>query len=181
MVIFGGILGAILVKFTTVTPNGIELILYPGELMMRLLKVIVMPLIVTSVITGLAGMDPKTSGKLGGRAICYYLTTTFFAAVFGMVLVSISKPGTYAIKTACNGTIDANGTVCSPEDEPNKSTFDTILDLGRNIVPDNIVASTFEIYVTELTSDDDGNVEKLRTHVKSVNVLGLGKPTVLIV
>jgi len=84
----GGALGAILVKFATISSNVIELILYPGELMMRLLKVIVMPLIVSSVITGLAGMDPKTSGKLGGRAICYYLTTTFFAVIFGMILVS---------------------------------------------------------------------------------------------
>lgn len=48
-----------------------------------------MPLIVTSVITGLASMDPKTSGKLGARAMIYYLTTTLLAVLIGMILVSI--------------------------------------------------------------------------------------------
>ena len=58
-------------------------------MILRLLKLIVMPLIVTSVISGLAGMDSRTSGKIGVRAVAFYLSTTFIAALLGMVLVSI--------------------------------------------------------------------------------------------
>merc|ERR1712168_1286001 len=79
MVLIGVALGFLLVKFAEVNQNTLELIMYPGELMMRLLKLIVLPLIVSSVIVGLAQMDPKTSGKLGVRAIAYYLTTTAIA------------------------------------------------------------------------------------------------------
>ena len=43
-------------------------------------------------------MDPATSGKLGGRAVCYYLTTTAIAVILGMILVSFTKPGSYAVR-----------------------------------------------------------------------------------
>lgn len=50
---------------------------------MRALKMIVLPLIASSIIVGLAGMDAKLSGKLGLRAIIYYMTTTILAIVMG--------------------------------------------------------------------------------------------------
>jgi len=89
------------------------------------------------------------------------------------LLRSISKPGTYALRTGCNETIGYNTTGCEDDEKPTKTTFDTFLDLGRNIIPDNIVASTFEISGTDIITDDEGNITKVRTNPKSVNVLGL--------
>jgi len=172
MVLVGVALGFLLVKFAEVNQNTLELIMYPGELMMRLLKLIVLPLIVTSVIVGLAQMDPKTSGKLGARAIAYYLTTTAIAVVLGLVLVSITKPGRFAPQESCNSTDEA--TTCELDHSTTTtSTFDTVLDLGRNIVPDNIVSTTFEIVRTEGEIGDDGQVRKVQNKVRSTNVLGL--------
>ncbi|MDH3726320.1 MAG: dicarboxylate/amino acid:cation symporter, partial [Myxococcales bacterium] len=65
-----------------------------GDLFLRLLQMLVVPLIVSSLITGVTGMgDLRTLGSIGGRAIAFYLTTSFAAIVTGLVLVNIIRPG----------------------------------------------------------------------------------------
>ena len=67
-----------------------------------------------------------------------------------------------------------NSTSCDvTSDSASASTVDTILDLGRNVVPENIFASTFEIIRTERSVGSNGEVIKTQTKVRSVNVLGL--------
>jgi Na+/H+-dicarboxylate symporter len=100
------------------------------------------PLIITSLISGLASMDPKTSGKLGIRAMTYYLSTTMCATILGMILVSISKPGTHAQKQLCTANLTTNCVFYEPS---HVSTVDTFLDIGRNLCPDNVFAATLQI------------------------------------
>ena len=65
-----------------------------GDLFLRLLQMLVVPLIVSSLITGVTGMgDLRTLGSIGGRAIAFYLTTSFLAIVTGVIVVNIIKPG----------------------------------------------------------------------------------------
>ena len=66
---------------------------FPGDLLMRMLKLLILPLIVTSLIAGMASLDVRASGRLGGIAIAYYLLTTFCAVILGMILVSAIRPG----------------------------------------------------------------------------------------
>jgi Na+/H+-dicarboxylate symporter len=55
---------------------------------------LVVPLIVSSLITGITGMgDLRTLGSIGGRAITFYLTSSFLAIVTGVVVVNLIKPG----------------------------------------------------------------------------------------
>lgn len=54
---------------------------------------LIIPLIVSSLVSGLAGLDAKASGKMGLRAVVYYMTTTFIAVVLGIILVVSIKPG----------------------------------------------------------------------------------------
>jgi Na+/H+-dicarboxylate symporter len=65
-----------------------------GDLFLRLLQMLVMPLIVSSLITGVTGMgDLRSLGSIGGRAIAFYVTTSLLAIVTGIVVVNVIRPG----------------------------------------------------------------------------------------
>jgi Na+/H+-dicarboxylate symporter len=65
-----------------------------GDLFLRLLQMLVVPLIVSSLITGVTGMgDLRTLGSIGGRAIAFYLTTSFLAILTGVAVVNLIRPG----------------------------------------------------------------------------------------
>jgi len=65
-----------------------------GDLFLRLLQMLVVPLIISSLVTGVTSMgDLRTLGSIGGRAIAFYLTTSFLAIVTGIVVVNLIRPG----------------------------------------------------------------------------------------
>ena len=45
----------------------------------------------------MATLDQQASGKLGGRAIAYYLTTTLIAVIIGIILVVSINPGQFIV------------------------------------------------------------------------------------
>ncbi|MHB0963501.1 MAG: dicarboxylate/amino acid:cation symporter, partial [Gemmatimonadaceae bacterium] len=65
-----------------------------GQVFLRMLFMVVMPLVFSSIALGVAGLgDLKKVGRVGGKAIGYFLATTFLAASFGLVMVNIFQPG----------------------------------------------------------------------------------------
>lgn len=65
-----------------------------GEIFLRLLKMVIVPLIVASITFGVLGVgDSKGLGRLGGKTILYYLTTSLFAILVGLILVNLVQPG----------------------------------------------------------------------------------------
>lgn len=65
-----------------------------GEVFLRLLKMVVVPLVVSSVMSGILGMgDIRKLGRPGLHTVVYYLTTTVLAVLLGMALVSLTRPG----------------------------------------------------------------------------------------
>lgn len=70
---------------------------FPGKLLLRMLKGCIIPLIVTSLISGMASIPTRSAGRLGGYTIIYYLSTTFSAVILGILLVSGIRPGKEAL------------------------------------------------------------------------------------
>lgn len=65
-----------------------------GEFFLRALKMIIVPLVMLSMITGIAGLgDVRKLGRLGGSTVAYYALTTLTAVVLGTVLVNLIGPG----------------------------------------------------------------------------------------
>ncbi len=72
-----------------------------GEVFLRLLKMMVVPLVITSVMSGILGMgDVRKLGRPGGCAILYYLCTTVLAVVVGLIVVNVVQPGVGTIDQA---------------------------------------------------------------------------------
>ena len=115
--------------------------IYPfGDGFVRLIKMLVIPLIATTLVAGITAMgDPKKLGSLGARTLAMYLLTTFFAVSLGLALGTVIKPGagaTYSkadetAKKAVQGKMDASG---------DWSMMDQLL----NIIPTNPIQALAE-------------------------------------
>jgi len=118
--LLGGITGAIIGK-------EIPFIKLLGELFLNALKMMIIPLIFSSMILGVTAIgDSRKLGKMGGFTILYYLLTTFLAVTTGIILVNIIKPGVgISIEVGKNVTEHAY----------------SFLDVIRGIIPENIIQS----------------------------------------
>ncbi len=65
-----------------------------GTIFINLLKLIAVPLVLFSIISGVAGLgDPASLGRMGAKTLLFYFTTTILAVGLGLVLVNVIKPG----------------------------------------------------------------------------------------
>ncbi len=65
-----------------------------GTIFMNMLQLIAIPMIITSLITGIASLNDVTKlGRIGGRTIGIFLTTTIFAITIGLTAVNVFQPG----------------------------------------------------------------------------------------
>ena len=72
----------------------IEYVSWMGDLFIRALKMLIIPLILSSLISGITSIGSGSSlGRLGLKTIVYYVMTSFFAIVTGQILVNLFQPG----------------------------------------------------------------------------------------
>ncbi|XP_062249210.1 excitatory amino acid transporter 2-like isoform X1 [Platichthys flesus] len=133
-VFLGSIAGMLLRHISPLPADVIMIIAFPGEILMRMLKMLILPLVVSSLVTGLAGLDAKSSGRLGTRAMVYYMSTTVIAAILGVILVLLIHPG--------NPKLKANLGQGKKNDDV--SSVDAFFDLIRNLFPENLVQACFQ-------------------------------------
>ncbi|XP_056131859.1 excitatory amino acid transporter 4 isoform X1 [Lampris incognitus] len=136
-VVLGVILGFTL-RPHNLSMREIKYFAFPGELLMRMLQMLVLPLIVSSLVTGMSSLDSKASSKMGVRAVVYYMVTTLVAVFIGIIMVMIIQPG----KGSRDSPVASSGNI-----EPVQAA-DAFLDLIRNMFPPNLVEACFKQYKT---------------------------------
>ena len=93
-----GLGGGLALRYYEPTNDAIHLIAYPGELFMRLLKLMILPLVIASLVTGSASLNAKMSGMIAFRTILYFLITSLISACVGLALVLAVHPGDSSLK-----------------------------------------------------------------------------------
>ncbi len=131
----------------------ISLMSFIGELFIRALKMIIVPLIVTSVVAGIAtlrGVDGFA--RLGLKTVGFYTLSTGLAILVGLCLVNLIAPGledgqpSAVIQEAFTSEAQENGEqysskISMAEENSQRSGFELIQNLFRQMFPPNIVAA----------------------------------------
>ncbi|MBU8905832.1 dicarboxylate/amino acid:cation symporter [Desertibacillus haloalkaliphilus] len=132
-IIIALILGIIVgIAFHSFAPQAFEIVdtymLTPvGQLFLKMITMLVVPLVFFSIILGTAGMsDPKVLGRIGGKTILYYIVTTAIALVIGLAVAHVIQPGQSGIMAG-----DVQTETFEAEEAP--PVMDTLL----NIIPSN--------------------------------------------
>lgn len=100
-----------------------------GTIFLNLLKFIVVPLVLLSIMAGILSMNDITKvGKLGLRTVIYFMVTTIFAVVLGLVVPTLLKDFLPVIHIS-------TATVPTAIETPKLSVMDQLV----NMVPDNIL------------------------------------------
>ncbi len=103
-----------------------------GDLFLRLLKMVTVPLILTSLITGVTGLGSQGRfGKMFGRTLAYYMITSFLAISTGLLMVNLIRPGVGA-------TLPGGGEVVQTAD---KLLTEVIYEQVLRLIPTNPFAA----------------------------------------
>jgi len=109
---------------------------------MNALKMLIVPLILSSIITGIAGMgDGGAMGRLGGKTLTYYLVTTLLATITGLAMVNIFSPGIVDGEPAREIIVLSEQSVDEITDRVQGRGAGDVVDIFIRMVPANIVAA----------------------------------------
>lgn len=118
-------------------------IAFLGDLFLKALLVLVIPLVMASMIVGVAKLgDIRRLGGLGGRTLLYFFMTTALAVVIGLVLVSIIEPGKPAdsYRSVTKGAEEPEFSIDRLRERP-RSVLALLREVVLGLVPDNVFAA----------------------------------------
>jgi Na+/H+-dicarboxylate symporter len=96
-ILIGLVLGAVVGIILGFFPDSVKVFVdnskFFGDLFIRLLKMMIVPVILFSLIAGAASIDPGRLGRIGIKIMAYYLFTSAFAVVVGLIFANIFQPG----------------------------------------------------------------------------------------
>lgn len=133
-VVSGVVLGLGL-RHANPSESSIVLIGMPGEVFMRSLRMLVLPMMIASIITGSANLSGKAKGRMALLTFSIFISTSLVGSLVGLVFVTTIHPGNPDLKTGIDVVEEIRG-------EP--QILDTFLDLVRNAFPENLVEACVE-------------------------------------
>lgn len=140
--VLGAVLGLILnpstgivsEKFSSELANWLDL---PGQIFMRLVQMIMIPLIFASIISGIVGNTSENLKTFGLRLLGYFVFTTTISIIIGLAVTLIMKPGQYIFKLG--GFPNSSGSQVISNESPN--LLENIPTTISNLIPSNPLES----------------------------------------
>lgn len=131
-------------------------IMWIGDLFIRALKMIVIPIVFTSLIMGVTNLgNSKSLGRIAFKTISFYLITTLIAAVLGVGLVNLIKPGFNVNLNLSENVSQLNVTKVSLTDQLVGIIPDNLFaELSKgNLLPVIFFAIFFGFFITKLAEN----------------------------
>ena len=138
----GSIVSAII--FALWAPELAAMLYLGGEAFLRLLKMIVVPLVMVSVMSGVLGMgDVRKLGRSGGATFGYFLITTVLAVLIGLLMVNLIQPGSGAfspdqLQAAREGPVPGGVTDAAGDSQGPRTLGQAFESLVLTICTDNL-------------------------------------------
>jgi proton glutamate symport protein len=115
-----------------------------GDLFLNALKMLIVPLIVSSLITGMASIGSVGAfGRIGVKTLVYFLSTTLIAVLLGLALVNLTTPGLVDGQPAKELIGLSEDTAAVTEQVQGKGAQD-LVNLFLRMIPANVVAAAVE-------------------------------------
>ena len=147
-VMLGIVFGSI-IRAANPTPRAVELIGFPGELFMRLLRALIIPLVAVTMSRGVTSLSARSGGsakRVAKRLVASYALTTLVACALGVIVVEIVRPGVGVVVDGarCDRGVKPSSKPPPPPSVVNAtagvSAVDSLLNTARSFVPDNVVS-----------------------------------------
>lgn len=117
-----------------VSPQGASYAAPLGQIFLRLLTLLVVPIIFFSVLAGVIGVGSgQALGRVGLRALLYYCSTTAIAVLTGLLVVNLTSPGMHAF-----------GSITAPSQDSVANRSVNSVTVWERILPTNLVAAAAE-------------------------------------
>ncbi|KAK7590794.1 hypothetical protein V9T40_002407 [Parthenolecanium corni] len=165
-----GVASGALFRHYDVSSETISVVAYPGEIFLRALKLIILPFIICCIIVGTATLNISHNKFIAVRVIIYFFLTSLLNVMLGITLGLVLNPGGVSVETKATSSLQAE----------KLTLLDGLLDVGRNLIPENLFEATFQQTYTSYKSENvtkvDGVHEILKKVTKtrsSTNTLGL--------
>ena len=114
---------------------------FVGALFLNALKMLIVPLVVSSIIVGIAGIgDSGDVGRLGGKTLLYYFTTSLLSILVGLFVVNLIAPGVIN-GHAAKGVIGLGGDVAEFASKVEGKGASDIVEIFLRMIPTNIVSA----------------------------------------
>ncbi|MBB1126362.1 dicarboxylate/amino acid:cation symporter [Thiospirillum jenense] len=114
-----------------------------GALFLNALKMVIVPLIMSSIIVGMSGLGTAEQlGRLGGKTIAYYTMTSLIAIVVGVFMANLIQPG---VVTGDPTTVfGLNADTATIAAQLSDKTGGDVIDVFLRMIPPNIIAAAAE-------------------------------------
>jgi len=137
--VIGIAIGLVLNRFPLLREEAITGVLQPaGDIFIRLIKMIVVPIVFTSMVVGIAGVgDSKSFGRIGLKTLVYFEVITTIAILLGLILGNVLQPGVGTDMSQLGHADISRYQQVTQQAQGHHGLMALVL----GVIPDNIVAS----------------------------------------